>query len=335
MSVIVPSYNHARFLGRCLENVLAQSFGDWELVLVDDGSRDGSLDVARSYADPRITCHSNEQNLGTYGTQNVGLGLAKGKWIAILNSDDYWEPAKLGRQLDLLERHPEAAFCYTLGTWVDERDDATRPPADASEEQHADWPRDEVQLILPYLLHENRILASSLLFRRGAVTFDASLRYSGDWVALLRLGQLGPAACAPEPLTHWRQHDANSYRQLEKTFLEEIRVRRSILNRIDHWLAAIHQREQAMTRLSRCAMDLCALYALGGDRAAARDSARLALRLDPGSRAARKRLLATFLPASVLRRRLWGALDGRRFTSLYRQAQVPPLDLSPGAIVGQ
>ena len=115
VTIIVPSYNHVRFVKPCVESVLAQTFSDWEMIVVDDGSTDGAFEAFQQFTDPRIKVHQNEQNLGTYGTQNRAVALFQADLIAILNDDDTWAPTKLEAQIRALEKHPDAPFCYTRG----------------------------------------------------------------------------------------------------------------------------------------------------------------------------------------------------------------------------
>ena len=121
VSIIVPSFNHARFLPACLDSVLSQSFADWELHLVDDGSSDDSVLIAQGYAesDPRIKVLVNEQNLGTYGTQARALEFCTGEFVAVLNSDDFWHPDKLRQQVAALASDSMLPFCYVLGWKAD------------------------------------------------------------------------------------------------------------------------------------------------------------------------------------------------------------------------
>jgi len=95
VSILVPSYNHAAYLERCIGSVQAQSFSDWELIALDDGSQDDSLSVLKSFEEPRLSAGLNPQNLGTYGTLAEALKRSKGEFIAVLNSDDQWAPEKL------------------------------------------------------------------------------------------------------------------------------------------------------------------------------------------------------------------------------------------------
>lgn len=121
VTVFVPVYNRARYVGATIASVLAQSFGDFELLLVDDGSTDESRDVIAAFADPRIRLESNERNLGIPATRNRGLELARGEYLALLDSDDLAHPRRLERQVRFLDAHPRYA---EIGTWcgfIDER----------------------------------------------------------------------------------------------------------------------------------------------------------------------------------------------------------------------
>lgn len=313
VSIIVPSYNHGAFLPQCIEGVLSQTLEDWELVVVDDGSNDGSLEVIKSYKDPRIIAHRNETNLGTYGTQNRCLDLATGKYIAVLNSDDYWKPDKLEKQLALLASQPGCAFSYTLGVLADDSGLET-----SGGEHHADLPHGPIQHLAPWLVLENRILASSVVFRRGAIRFDAKLRYSGDWVALLQLIQQGPAAYVDEPLTTWRQHGANSYKERVKHFGEEIRIRQAILSNRKRWELPGTDLAKLAEKLTLCAISLSSVYINCGDRNRAREALRIALAIDPKNVQAKKRINMLWLPLGVQRARISPGIDPKPFEEAYR-----------------
>lgn len=299
VSVVVPSYNHASYIKECLESALAQDYSDFEVIVVDDCSSDGSVEVARGIKDPRLTVVVNEENVGAYATQNRALDLASGEFVAVLNSDDVWRAGKLSAQVALMEKHPEAGLCYTLGVQVDEKG------RELEVDQHLNWPRGEVQDLLPLMLSSNRLLASGVMFRRGAVRFEESLRYSGDWVAWLQLVEKGTVACVAEALVGWRQHATNSYLRSETVTLEEIRVRRAILSQKKRWLGARSDKSAIRKGLSECAVDLTALYVLIGQMRLAKASASLAVRLAPANTAAHKRFAVAFMPTVLARQRLW------------------------------
>jgi glycosyltransferase involved in cell wall biosynthesis len=299
VSVIVPSYNHAPYIKECLESALAQDYPDLEMIVIDDCSTDDSVAIAQAIKDSRIQVRKNVQNLGAYATQNRAMELATGEYIAILNSDDVWRPGKLKAQIELMEKHPDATLCYTLGAQIDETG------KDLNVDQHLHWPKTERQDLLPLMLSSNRLLASSVVFRKNSVVFDASLRYSGDWVAWLNLVEKGPAVCVPDPLMGWRQHPTNSYLRSRTVTLEEIRVRKAILAAKAKWLGARDDKRSIKKGLSECAVDLTALYVLIGQMRLAKASASLAVRLAPANTTAQKRFAMSFMPAVLARKRLW------------------------------
>ena len=293
VSVLIPSYNHAQFLDECVRSVISQSFKDWELILVDDGSRDESLAIARALAgeDARIQIHVNERNLGTYGTLQRALELSSGELIAVLNSDDVWRPEKLAKQVKVLDQQPDCVLCYCLG-------DSGEHMESVFEDVHEDWPLEPVQDLLGHLFHENRILASAVLFRRQGLRFEPSCRYSGDWVALLEMARRGKFACVPERLTLWRQHGYNTYRFSPRQAQEEIRVR----ERIEQWAP-----DYAEIRVGR-ARNLRNLAALYVRDHALRISKR-ALLLHPTATEFKRWLGLRLLKFEKVQRRLWPNRD--------------------------
>src|SRR5688500_11070839 len=115
VSIIVCFLDEERFLAEAVDSVLAQTFDDWELWLVDDGSRDASSSIARQLAAStpgRIEYleHAGHTNLGLSASRNAGIQRARGRYIAFLDADDSWYPHKLEEQVAILERHPQAAM---------------------------------------------------------------------------------------------------------------------------------------------------------------------------------------------------------------------------------
>jgi len=114
VSVILPVYNGEEFLREAVDSILNQTFTDFEFIIIDDGSRDSSADIIKSYDDYRIRFVSNEKNLGLIKTLNKGLGLAQGKYIARMDADDISLPSRLEKQVAFMEDHHEIGVC---GTW--------------------------------------------------------------------------------------------------------------------------------------------------------------------------------------------------------------------------
>ncbi|MBO7678056.1 MAG: glycosyltransferase family 2 protein, partial [Thermoguttaceae bacterium] len=111
-SVVVPVYNARQWVGRAIESVLAQSFEDFELILVDDGSPDDSAEVIARYTDPRVKL-IRQENRGEGGARNRGIEASTGKWIAFLDADDQWLPGFLEDHYRVISDHQEIDFCYS------------------------------------------------------------------------------------------------------------------------------------------------------------------------------------------------------------------------------
>jgi len=115
VTVFVPVYNRERYIAQAIESILTQTFSDFELLLLDDGSTDHSVEVMRSYRDPRIRIVCNSENLGIAPTRNKGAQLARGEYLALLDSDDYAYPTRLAEQIAFLGQHADYA---AVGSWV-------------------------------------------------------------------------------------------------------------------------------------------------------------------------------------------------------------------------
>lgn len=119
VSIITPSYNTARFLQETIECVLAQTYANWEMLIVDDCSTDETDDVVASFTDERIRFFKNDRNRGAAYSRNFALREARGRWIAFLDSDDLWMPDKLEKQIRFMEDNG-CAFSYTNYVEMDE-----------------------------------------------------------------------------------------------------------------------------------------------------------------------------------------------------------------------
>lgn len=119
VSVVMAAYNHAPFVGHAVQSVLSQTFSDFELLVSDDGSRDGTGDVIRQFSDNRVRFHPNPENRGACVVTNELIQRASGDYIAILNSDDYWAPEKLTVQVNFMEGQSECAAQFTRVIFVD------------------------------------------------------------------------------------------------------------------------------------------------------------------------------------------------------------------------
>ena len=221
VSVIVPNYNHARFLRQRIESVLGQTYQDFELILLDDHSTDESRAILEQYAsDSRVRIEFNTANSGSPFKQwNKGVRMARGKYVWIAESDDYAERQLLERLAGILDTDPAVAFAYCRSWRVTEDDrkdgfgdfylaylDGSRWTTDYC----ADG-RDECR---DYLIQRNTVPnASGVVFRReiyerigGA---DESLCLCGDWKLWAAMALSGKVAYVAEPLNFFRFHEAS------------------------------------------------------------------------------------------------------------------------------
>ena len=121
VSIITPCFNCAEFIGQMIESVMVQTYHNWELLLIDDCSTDGTEKIIAPYLemDSRILYHRNEKNSGAAVSRNWALRHARGRWIAFLDGDDYWYPDKLKRQISFMEKK-DIHFSYTKYIEMDE-----------------------------------------------------------------------------------------------------------------------------------------------------------------------------------------------------------------------
>ena len=187
VSVIMPAYKVEAFIGEAIESVIAQTFTDWELVIVDDGSPDDSGAIAASYAasDRRIRV-ARQDNGGLSAARNHAVRLARGEFIAILDSDDLWQPSFLAAQIALLQQHPEIDIvtgnAWNLGSWRDGT--PWRPCPD---------PRPQPTLV-EILRDEGAVFIMCVVRRRvfeAIGGFDESLRSNEDYHFWLRAALAG------------------------------------------------------------------------------------------------------------------------------------------------
>ena len=112
-SVIIPLYNKAPYIRKTVESVLGQTFGDFELIIVDNGSNDGSSEIVSQFNDPRLSVHRMEENVGVSNARNIGVELSSAPYVTFLDADDWWESTFLEEMKGLIERHPNVGIYGT------------------------------------------------------------------------------------------------------------------------------------------------------------------------------------------------------------------------------
>jgi glycosyltransferase involved in cell wall biosynthesis len=196
VSVILPVFNGEAYLKAAIESILSQTFKDFELLLVNDGSTDTSEEIILSYTDNRIVYVKNEFNRGLIFTLNKSIDIAQGELIARMDADDIALPDRLQKQVDYFEKHPIAVLASTVKL------------IDANDQPLPDWKQDTrnitPQQIEKYLLKDNciahpTVLGSTSLFKK--YRYQDNQKYSEDYDLWLRITADGlRIEKYPEPL---------------------------------------------------------------------------------------------------------------------------------------
>lgn len=297
VSILLTCYNHRRYLPACVEGIRAQTFTDYEIIALDDGSTDGTREWLREHcSDWKLVFH--ERNLGTYGSLNEGLRRATGEFVAVLNDDDVWRPRKLERQLELMREEPGVGLVHTNGHFID----AEGRPLQG-EPLGWSFPRIRSGDILLDLVYANKIIASAALVRKECFDvlggFDPSYYGSGDWEMWLRIAERYLVGYVDEPLTLYRWHGENASFNLEKVWRDDERLREWIRERAAFWTHCDPKKlRRALAHNWAC---LGTLRALDGRPREARRAYLESLRLAPWRLKSVLRILATFLPRSFFR----------------------------------
>jgi len=217
VSVVIPVYNRAATIRPAIDSVLRQTYADFELIVVDDGSSDDTREVVAAIADPRLRLIQTPRNMGASAARNLGTREARAPWVAFQDSDDEWLPLKLEKQmarLSALSRDYVAVYC---GMLVIGRPEGGADGSAGARPRIAYVPRPDLPVvegdILLTLMQASVVSTQTLVVRRDLMLqiggFDESFRALIDRECLLRLAQLGPIACVDEPLVLQR-FSANS-----------------------------------------------------------------------------------------------------------------------------
>src|SRR2546427_8430018 len=212
VSVVVTTYNHRAYVGAAIASALAQTFADREVVVVDDGSTDGTAAIVASFGD-RIRS-IRQENQGVAAARNTGVLNARGELVAFLDGDDLWEPDKLAMQVAAAERSPQAGLIAVDGVLFDDDGAILAPTLFAASIRETFGPG--VNLVTRaqgygLLLRENLISTISQVMVRHTVLDEVGLSdrrfsLSSDWDLYLRIAARHDIAFVPGRLAQWRYH---------------------------------------------------------------------------------------------------------------------------------
>jgi glycosyltransferase involved in cell wall biosynthesis len=202
ITVLMPVFNGEKYLAEAIESILNQTFSDFILLIIDDGSSDSSLAIVQSYGDQRIRVERNQENMGLVKTLNRGLDLVQTELVARMDCDDIAMPERIEKQVAFLDRNPDIGMCGTAYELFHGSVRQTITPPCRHEE------------IVYGLLEDNVFLHSSVVVRMSILNVHG-LRYNGryrhaeDYELWTRLSQYTRTANLPEVLVRYRSHSEN------------------------------------------------------------------------------------------------------------------------------
>ncbi len=273
VSIVTPAFNRADYLPYTIDSVLAQSYPDFEHIIIDDGSTDGTDELVRAYSDPRIR-YFQQANQGQSVARNLGIEVSRGQYICFLDSDDLWLENKLQEQLALFADNPNTGVVYGDKISID---GAGRELHRRNMRRYSGW-------VTAKLLADNFVSMNTTMTRaellRQAGGFDPSDRYAEDYGLWLRVSLLAPFQYSPSLWVYYRVMAG----QLSSDKITRLAANERLLEQFladhDHGL----RRDEIREGLSRFYARKARTEAAGGARRAALRSIAKALAYSPWRR---------------------------------------------------
>ena len=241
ISVIIPNYNYARFLDQAIQSVLKQTYGNLELIVVNNGSTDNSLKVVEKYGSQILLI--DQANLGQSGARNSGLSVAKGDLVAFLDADDFWEPNKLEIQIQLINESTQLVYCG-IRQFEDPGDDNKRV---LLPKYRGDCSNNFIDLPGASIVLSGE---STALFSRDLLEkvgfFDAGLNSTAGWDFFRRCSRLTNFDFVNQPLVNYRLHASNMSKSNTKV-IQDMRLAYFKLFNDKDWLIP-EEKEFEITR---------------------------------------------------------------------------------------
>ncbi|HEY9803820.1 MAG TPA: glycosyltransferase family A protein [Leptolyngbyaceae cyanobacterium] len=243
VSIVIPAYNAMDYLPTTLETVYQQTFTDFEVLIINDGSSDNIVDWVSHLTDTRIRLITQE-NQGLTGAHNTGVIQAQGEYIAFLDADDLWEPSKLEKQVICLDKNPEVGLVDTWVMLIDEDGVSTGTVIKTNAEGNV-WQ----QIIqCPTVVCGSSPIVRKICFQELGL-FDPEMGGSSDWDMWTRIASRYNFALIKEPLTLYRQHRSSMSKNCDRVFRENQAVIEKTFKSVPPELQNLKQRAYALVYL--------------------------------------------------------------------------------------
>jgi len=237
IAVLLPVYNAENYIVPAIQSVLAQTFADFELVVIDDGSTDHTAKVLARFSDPRIRIIRQEQNAGLVTALNTGIKCTRSEFIARMDADDICRPRRFERQVAFLEAHPDVSICGTWYRTFGARKRAVRLPVKPEEIR--------ARMFFSWSMGHPTIMMRRSFLEQHALFYDEEFRNCEDFDFLARAAELTRLATLPEFLLDYRVHDdqvtvLRHAEMKEKSNLVRLRQLRTLIPDVTSEQEALH-----------------------------------------------------------------------------------------------
>lgn len=233
VSVLMVNYNHADTIEKSIRSVLEQTYSKLQLIIVDDGSTDNSVEIINSIDDSRIELYEEKENKQICAVTNIGMKKVRGEYFARSDSDDLWEKNKLEIQVEYLKEHPEHKICFTHVSIIDENDQVV--DSDLEKLYAVDYERQEEWLETFFFLGNCLPMTSVLMTTKIMVEigdFNIAYRQLHDFDYWIRIAKRYPMAVIPEKLVRIRRYESEtnnsniSEKNMTRTYNEYVDIRK-------------------------------------------------------------------------------------------------------------
>lgn len=227
VSVIIPTYNSSKYIKKTLEGILEQTYSNLEIIITDDCSKDNTLEIVKKYKDERIKIFTNEKNLGISGNLNKGVKLSNGKYIAMMDADDWSYPYRIEKQVKVMEENPNVGLCSGYMDICDEdlnfKHTRTYPTKD----------EDIRKTLLRYnpISHPAAMWRKEILLKTNLYPLDVN-NTCHDYAVIFEISQFGEFKNIPKPLIKYRvRKDSVTGKKVRQTQLTSTRLQRNAIKK--------------------------------------------------------------------------------------------------------